>query len=102
MTRIADDQQKKITNLKFDALRNAIYHTARRGIMDALNKIFLFVVIVYLRCCGGGRSRAKVRHHSAVACFCSCYGWHYSVGCGFWCGRPKPRIFAAAVLRINR
>lgn len=46
MTRIADDQQKKITNLKFDALRNAIYHTARRGIMDALNRIFLFVVII--------------------------------------------------------
>ena len=63
MTRIADDQQKKITNLKFDALRNAIYHTARRGIMDALNEIFLFVVIISGAAAVGdlGKSTASLR-----------------------------------------
>jgi hypothetical protein len=46
MVGTADDLQKKIADLKFEALRNAIYHTARRGVMDTLNRIFSFLVIV--------------------------------------------------------
>jgi hypothetical protein len=31
---------------KFDALRNAIYHTARRELYDSLNRLLNFLVII--------------------------------------------------------
>jgi hypothetical protein len=37
---------QKIKDLEFDAIRNAIYHGARRGFLDFLNKVLSFVVIL--------------------------------------------------------
>lgn len=36
----------KISGVKFDALRNAIYHTARRNYLDLLNRLLNFVVVI--------------------------------------------------------
>jgi hypothetical protein len=36
----------KIYEINFDALRNAIYHTARKGFLDRLNKGLSFIVIL--------------------------------------------------------
>lgn len=36
---------KAIRDLKFDALRNAIYHSSRRGFFDTLTRTFNFIVI---------------------------------------------------------
>jgi hypothetical protein len=36
----------KIYELHFDALRNAIYHTARKGFLDRLNRSLSFIVVL--------------------------------------------------------
>lgn len=36
----------QISGVKFDALRNAIYHTARRNYLDLLNRLLNFVVVI--------------------------------------------------------
>ena len=38
---------KKANGIKFEALRNAIYHTARRGFLDRMNKSCSFLVILF-------------------------------------------------------
>lgn len=37
---------KKVFDLHFDALRNAIYHTARKGFLDRLNRLLSFIIVV--------------------------------------------------------
>lgn len=39
------ERSRKVHDLKFEALRNAIYHSARRGVFDFGNRFFSFVVI---------------------------------------------------------
>jgi len=36
---------RKLSDVKFDALRNAMYHSARRGFLDTLNKSLSFVIV---------------------------------------------------------
>ena len=38
--------EDEIASIKFDALRNAIYHGARRTYLDLLNRLLNFAVIV--------------------------------------------------------
>ena len=37
--------QQRIDDLKFEALRNAIYHSSRRRFLDFLNRTLSFVVV---------------------------------------------------------
>jgi hypothetical protein len=36
---------RKLSDIKFDALRNAIYHSARRSFLDTLNRCLSFIVV---------------------------------------------------------
>jgi hypothetical protein len=38
--------EKEISDLRFDAMRNAIYHTARRYFLDRVNRGLTFIVIL--------------------------------------------------------
>ncbi len=46
MTAADDDCEEKVHELKHTALRNALYHAARRGFLDSVNRIFNFAVII--------------------------------------------------------
>jgi len=37
--------KSKVSDIRFDALRNAIYHSARKGFLDGLNRVLLLLVI---------------------------------------------------------
>jgi hypothetical protein len=40
------DVKTKVSDIKFDAMRNAMYHSWRKGFLDRLNRVLSFVVIV--------------------------------------------------------
>jgi hypothetical protein len=43
---MTDSLHKRVSELKFEAMRNAIYHSWRKGFLDRLNRILSFVIIV--------------------------------------------------------
>jgi hypothetical protein len=41
------DTQKIVKDLRFDLMRNAIYHSARSRFLDMCNRIFVFLAIIF-------------------------------------------------------